>query len=320
MTDLAFRADVLKEDIVGRGYGLVDHDVPPDVIEAAIEAYANFTDNHPNPKDYTMNSMLVDQNALDELDYSQDKQGKKWHKFRTNYPWHAKPDGFTDRSYEVEILRQYGRTVLGDEGSLLEDDPKEYYHYHPGSDAILEQRHVDFEWGPIPPEVYELHRQLKEIHEQAVISIEGIFRALESDHPGLLSTRMSHEDLLVSPLRLLFYHPGQGPTLAAPHFDKAGFTMQIAESHIGLRVENPQTENKELVRRSADSGVVFPGLLWPDFFPQSDMRPAWHDVINLPELNDGRDIRGLNCARWALIFFANDTKTPVPQKEATHNR
>ncbi len=315
MKQLTFEGSVLLGDISSQGFSLVDHGIHPDEIDGLMEAYAKFTDNLPDPELETMNNMMVDVTNLDRLDYHQDNQ-VEWHKYRTNHTQFAKPGGYTNRSLQVAALHKFDRDVLPN-GERIEDDPKEFYHFHPNSFRKIEKTHEQFDWGKIPPEVSTLHMRFSTIHRLAREAIINTLTIAEQTHPELTSKYARAQDLDNSPLRLLFYHPGQGDYLAAGHYDKSSFTMQIAESHMGLRAQNPQTHTMEAVRRPANKGVVFPGFLWTQMYPDSELSPAWHDVVNINELNDARSLHGRNCARWALIWFTNSEAFNLPQKTET---
>lgn len=317
LVQLAFEDDVLRSDIEQMGYSLTSHGISKDEIDAVISAYAEFTDNLTDPDPETLNRMITNPDELDEIDYLADTQ-RDWHKYRTNHPQLAKPGGYTNRSLQVTTLRQFGRGFL-ENGNPIVDDPKEFYHFHPNSLSKMLEQHKEFGWGHIPPEVYALNRRFLTIHRLARAAITGVLIELEEDHPELLSRYSGPKDLDDSPLRLIFYHPGQGDILAAPHKDKSSFTMQIAESHMGLRVMNPQTKKMELVKRPAESGVVFPGFSWDKMYPQSTLQTTEHDVINIDEANAERWLRGQFCARWALIWFSNSNELEIPKKTDTHS-
>lgn len=180
--------------------------------------------------------------------------------------------------------------------------------------------HEEFGWGNIPPEVERLHQRFEIVHGLAVASMIGVLRKLEVDHPGLLTVSLSPKDLRDSPIRLVLYDHTEDDHLAIPHFDKDSLTQQLGESHLGLEVTDPVTGKMKPVIRTSGQGVVFARHSWTLAFPDSAINPAWHQVVNLRELNQGRSERGLSeYARWALIFFANDLTNPnAPPREAMH--
>lgn len=93
------------------------------------------------------------------------------------------------------------------------------------------------------------------------------------------------------------------------------------EEQIKAYEASPLTdEAMHLVRRPPNVGVFFPGrlLTLPHVYPDSKVEAKWHDVINLPEFNEGRTIHGKNCARWAIIFFANSMFAGEISKTLTH--
>jgi hypothetical protein len=196
----------------------------------------------------------------------------------------------------------------------------------------MRTQHDQYEWGPIPSEVQELHAKFSAIHYFAREAVRSQFELLEERDPGLLGDIVTDQDLKTGPLRLIFYHPGQGEVLAGGHFDKSVATVQIAESHLGLRVLDPdQVESNwrtapsddlgmRDIRRPADQGVFFMGLNYrePVAFPDGELTPAWHDVVSSEEFNDQRQLHGQNVVRWALIYFVNSRRTGVPDKAQTH--
>lgn len=319
LTQLTFKGNDIRSDIEQDGYSLVSNGIEDnDAVDELIESYARFTDNLPDPEPETMNAMIVDTSRLDAINYSADKQ-PEWHKYRTNHPQPAKPGGYTNRSLQIATLRQFQRDKTSG-GNAITDDPKEYYHFHPNSLGKMAVQHQQFGWGKIPPEVLVLNMRFARIHELAYLAIKNNLSLLEESHPELTTRYITPDDLNNnSPIRLVFYHLGQGDILAGGHYDKSAFTMQVAESHMGLRVQNPETGSMIQVRRPANLGVAFPGFLWRQMYPDSQLSPTWHDVINLNEINDGQKLRGQNCARWALIWFCNTDSLDVPQISDTHS-
>jgi hypothetical protein len=325
-------AEALRGDLVTQGFSLIDHKVSLEQVDELIQAYANFTDNLPDPNPELLSRMLPTEADprtgkldLDVLDYSQDGPENDWHKIRTNTPYYAKPNGYTNRSEAARALK----VVRGIE---LPDDPKEFYHFTPDTFGLMYQQHQKYGWGPIPGEVKELHSKFSAIHSAARAAVRSQLALLEERDPDLLGNVVTENDLLRSPLRLLFYHPGQGEVLAGGHFDKSVGTLQVAESHLGLRILDPNQVEDEWrtaptddlgmrnIMRPAEKGAFFMGLNYrePQAFPNSDLTPAWHDVINRPELNDRRQLHGKNVVRWALIFFVNSEQVGVPDKSKTH--
>lgn len=294
------------QEVKENGFALIDHSVSPDLVDALITDYATFTDNFPDPTPETMNNMIVDPNNLDALDRSADIQAE-WHKYRTNQPHYAKPNGYTNRSFQADVLRNFGRKVLDlKTGELVDayEDPKEYFHYAPGHRQAMESAHEEFGWGPIPSEVSTLLTRFHTIHGLAKSAMSSFYGKLEETHPELVKY-VRPEDLDISPIRLLFYHPGQGDVLAGGHYDRGLGTLQIAESHQGLRIRNAHTGEMEMVQRNPRTGVAFPALKWTDGLAGSELQPLWHDVVNSDIPNESRNLHGKNVVRWSLIFFTN---------------
>lgn len=298
------------KSLVEQGFVLLDQKIPGEVIDAFVASYADFTDNHPDPEPTTMDAMITDVRDLDKLDFSKDTQ-KEWHKYRSNTPHFAKPNGYTNRSYQV--------AVLGSErGIEKEDDPKEFFHYTPDMREKLTARHERFGWGAIPPELTQVLNKAHALHYFAKTAMAGFYSSLEVTHPDIARFTRP-EDLDISPIRGLFYHNGQGDVLAGGHHDRGFGTLQIAESHLGLRVRNPETNEMDIVERDPNFGIAFPALKWRHAFPDSELKSLWHDVINIPTACEGRELHGKNVARWSIIFFTNSQRLGEQAvKDATH--
>lgn len=312
MSQLTFEGNIAREELTERGFTLMEHGISVDAIDSLIAAYADFTDNLPDPDLKTMSAMITDPEKLDEIDFSRDRQ-KGWHKYRTNHPFIFKPGGYTNRSLQARALREF-------QGIEIEDDPKEYYHFLPSSTALMNQQRETYEWGALPPEVERLNTHFARIHSLGSKAIRGLMGRVEETYPELSDKIITPEDLLQSPLRLLFYHPGQGDVLAGGHYDKSVFTAQLAESHEGLRIRDPESGEMQEIRRSPDQAVMFAGslLTLDHVYPDSAIRPGWHDVINIDVANEARSLHGNNVARWALIFFANSSYAGEIGKDITH--
>ena len=84
--------------------------------------------------------------------------------------------------------------------------------------------------------------------------------------------------------------------IAKGHYDKAAFTMALAESAPGLRIGAGPSS---LTATSRDSQHV---LFMPSYgFPKlvrNRFRPSWHDVIQ-----SSHDHFRNDTARWAIVFF-----------------
>ncbi len=327
-----FEGSLLQNEIIARGYAEVQHGIHDDAVQEVVERYTDFTLAFPNPDFETMNAMLpngtdpdVIGKQLDQLDYSKDTQAQ-WHKYRTSAVSIGKPDGYTNRTLQAQALASI-RGVL-----LPNEDPKEFYHHTPRHYANMARQHKLLNWGPIPPEVAILDKAFSHIHTQARKVVTSICAQLEPTHPGI-NNIVTKESLFTSPLRLLFYHPSTYTQLAAPHFDKSVLTIQIGESHRGLRIATQANQQLAPVVRKSSMGVAFASSIFSaqpsaknphgGHFPDSDLRPAWHDVIADHIANEGRLVPARTaevCARWALIFFANEHAYVDPGKTAMHSR
>lgn len=321
-SQLSLGGEVLRHDMHERGYNELQHGIPSDQIDHLVETYASFTLNHPDPLPSTMDAMLPDsplhqlKKQLDELDRSQDTQDE-WHKFRTNTPGIGKPNGYSSRSAQIAVLRR-ARGI-----DLFDEEPKEFYHYTPHHYADVTRAHKDYGWSDPPIEVRQLNNAFAPIHKRASELIMKIAGLIEETHPEARNI-FDVESLRNSPVRLVFYPPHTSDLLGAGHYDKSTLTIQIAESHEGLRVAPNKDTPLQLVRRDADSAVIFPGTDLANKLDDNTVyQPGWHDIIRLNTPNKGRGmpIRAIEvCARWALIFFANGSNFVNPDKLLTHTR
>ena len=251
---------------------------------------------------------------LDELDRSKDTQ-HEWHKYRTNVPQIGKPDGYTNRSLQVAALE----SVRGI--ALEEEDPKEFYHYSPGTLGTMKQLHSAYGWGKIPTEVTRLHESFQPLHAKSTNLIFKICGLIEETHPEIRNL-VTPQSLRTSPVRMLFYHPSdKTEQLAGKHKDKGVMTLQIAESHKGLRVARDDDGPLVPVVRNHSKAVFFPSLRLSEVAPESMFIGKWHDVTISKELNEGRTIptSALEiCARYAIIFFVNGSEFTQPDKQMLH--
>lgn len=313
--------DRLLDDIRERGYAEFAHGISPGQIADVVGTYADFTLAHPDPEPETMLAMLpLDSpnlyKELDELAREKDTQ-KGWHKYRTNATGVGKPNGYTNRAYQEGVLTDAGIHIPT-------EDPKEFYHYTPRHYTDMVNNHAEFGWGAMPNDLQRLERVFRPVHAKATSLLLRVLSLVEETHPDVRQF-FDSASLLTSPVRLLLYHPG-APTdcLGTGHYDKSSMTIQIAESHKGLRVATGEEDEMRVVSRSSDQAVVFPGRNFREHFGKdTPFQPAWHDVILTDELNDGREVpltAAAVCARWALIFFANGANFRNPDKDKMHTR
>lgn len=315
--------ELLRSEIQQRGYAEFDHSISIDAIEHLVETYGTFTLNHPDPTVDTMCAMLPHEpnpkimaKQLDDLDRSQDKE-TGWNKYRTNAALILKPDGYTNRSFQQQALLE-GRQLAIDPP----EDPKEYYHFTPRHFANMARNHRVFGWGPIPTEVEALNTAFAPIHRKAAELLTRVCAIIEETHPEI-NRIITPEGVSVSPLRLLFYHPSPLNERAGGHYDKGTLTFRIAESHQGLHVATRKGAPLKPVIRDDSKAVFFPARGLVERIPDTVFRPGWHNVAASDILNEGRSVPAAAssvCARWALIFFANDPTLTAPDKATTHSR
>lgn len=320
-TQLSTEGERLRSEISARGYYEMQHDISSDEVEQLISAYADFTLAHPDPMPETMHAMLPTSNVdlekrLDELDRSRDTQ-KEWHKYRTNIAGIGKPDGYTNRSFQEYALKSTRGSVIPPE------DPKEFFHFTSRLHVAMARNHQEYGWGAIPPEVFYLESAFRPIHTKASKLILKVAGLIEETNPEIRNF-FDVASLAGSPVRLLFYHPDSSMQLGAGHYDKSSLTIQIAESHEGLRVAPDSERDLEPVVRESDTVVVFAGRSFQQKLPADTIfQPGWHDIVKVNQLNHGRNVPSRAaevCARWALIFFANGSDFVNPDKATTHSR
>jgi hypothetical protein len=311
----------LEKEIMKRGYAELQHSICADDIHLLVDRYTDFTLNYPDPLPETMDAMLPafpanpNDLVLDDLDRTKDIQ-EEWHKYRTNLPGIGKPNGYTNRSFQVRALKQA-------RGVALDDDPKEFYHYNPRHFAQMASHHTEFGHGPIPHEVVQLDKAFSSIHHKASELMVEACAFIEEIHPEI-NRVVTRQSLLTSPLRLLFYHPSDNEVMGAGHYDKSVTTLQLAESHEGLRISPDKISALQPVVRNANKAVFFAGSSLRDRIGQeTPFQPGWHDIIKIDRLNEGRELSAKAsevCTRWALIFFANAVNYTDPGKAVTHSR
>jgi hypothetical protein len=327
-TQLSLEAQSIDDALANQGFVFVRHGIEAEQIDGLISTYATFTDELEDPGLEIMNNMITNPDDLDGIDRAQNIITTKgdWNKYHTNHPEFAKPGGYTNRSLQVAALRKFGRKVTDRATSEPIDpseDPKEYYHFHPTSTVRMLRLHREMGWsnaGP-PVEVFNLHESFAAIHEAGKRAVIGAYQALEETHPELVPKHFGPSDVSTSPVRLLFYHPGQAAQLAEGHYDKAMSTLQIAESHLGLQIRDPKTGQMTRVDRKPELAAFFLGKSWHNLgaYPDSPLQPGWHDVVNLDEVAERRNLHGKNVVRWAIIFFANSIAAgTIKDKSLTH--
>lgn len=314
---------LLVGEITKRGYAEFEHGIASDQIDELVETYATFANEYPNPDPSTMDAMLPATNPdlhkqLDDLDRSKDTE-TEWNKYRTNTEGIGKPNGYTNRDYQNAVLQAKRAIDLG-------EDPKEYYHFNPTHIHDMRDNHERYGWGKIPPEVIDLDAAFRPIHRSASDLMTKICARIEEVHPGT-NKIITPESLLTSPIRLLFYHHGGGEQRGAAHYDKGFATLQLTESHEGLRVATGTEDPLQPVIRDGDKAVFFAayalGGKQNGRFPGSPFQPGWHDIVKSDVLNEGRHIpqnAASVCARYAIIFFANPHDYRNPDKSAMHSR
>lgn len=330
MSQTTFEGERLLREITERGYYELEHGIPAEEMQEAVQSYADFTTEYPDPDYQTMSDMLpqdlvVDEHGnckqLDDLIRSNDKQDE-WHKYRSNTDGVGKPNGYTNRSHQADSL-------LKIRGIEVVEDPKEYFHYTPQWLPKVRLNHASFDWGNVPQALLDVDKAFHTIHRKAATIITQTASLIEEVHPEITGF-FDRKSLASSPIRLLFYHAPVLPDLPAStqlgagHYDKGALTVQLAESHLGIRVAPDSDSNLELIKRDATTAILFPGSsMKANFGSDTPFQPGWHDIIKDTRLNEGRFIPEIAqgvCTRWAMIFFANGKGFKNPDKALMHRR
>ena len=318
--------DVLRRELLERGYAELEHGIHQDQFDSAIEKYSSFTVNYPDPEPETIDAMLpstptdlTNNNWLDDLERSKDHQ-QTWHKYRTNTSHIGKPNGYTSRAFQESAL-------LETRGIDIREDLKEYYHWTRGHHSEIQKQHDKYDWGPIPPEVTALTQAFRPIHSKASSLIIQVCRTLEDDHPEITKI-ITPASLRNSPLRLSAYHHSDRPNLGGFHYDKSDITLQLTESHQGLAIAQSEQSPLTKVDRDPTKTALFMGkpLTDPDTgrYPDSPFHPGWHGILNLDSPNQGLspipEAAQQRFTRWSLIFFAGALEFMELSKDQTHVR
>ena len=193
-----------------------------------------------------------------------------------------------------------------DPGDHIYNDSKDFFHYHP---AIFE-KHAEF--LDRNPNVKDFMLKAKPIWEEVSEIISHILTEMESDHPGLKDKIMDTEHPHIL-LRFLKYNWEESQkNLAKPHFDAGSFTLAIAESCQGLRIGSGP-EDLKLVEHIEGNALFMISSNYQKIMENSDLKPAWHDVIQLDETKIGKSY-----ARWALVAFIEAKDVEALSREENH--
>lgn len=197
-----------------------------------------------------------------------------------------------DRGTEVGYRR-----YLRDEGQT---DNREYVHYH----RLAEERFA--EKRRQIPELDELLRSMKRIHDEAVGTVHQIMLALDERFPGISNKIENHY------LRFLKYDRAKpGEFLAKGHYDRGSCTLALAESAPGLRMGVDDQHLKEIVHHEGEA-LFMPGLKF-SLITSGEFVPTWHDVVQ-----KGDDAYSDDIARWAIVLFADAKDMPIITYDEAH--
>ena len=255
--------------------------------------------------------------SLDNLD--------DWHLYRTRYAAPAKPEGFTDRSFEQKVKESQEEERILFKGS--DYDSKEYFHYTPVSHRVVMDRHKNKDWT-VPPEYKRLLNLSHTAHSIGVEAVQSIFRELENSEDARFSSLaqdFSPIDILSSPLRILGYKINSDqPNLAAPHFDKGYFTAAMHETSGGLQIARPDDiETFTEIVKEEHQIALFGGRQFAEMYgvgPEKEkMHPTWlkgyHRVVEGSPDTKHYSERYVRCAS---IMFINSDNAGFASKHETH--
>lgn len=171
------------------------------------------------------------------------------------------------------------------------NDSKEFFHFHP---EIFEKYSEFLKENPV---VLDFMMKAQPIWKAGYETAYKILEKFEPEFPKTIDKIFGakHPHVL---LRFLNYHWAQsGKYLAKPHFDAGAFTLAIAESEPGLRMGSDPASLR-LVEHKEDHAMFFFSSNYQKVMDTQDIKPAWHDVIQLDETKIGKPY-----ARWAVVLF-----------------
>ncbi len=156
-------------------------------------------------------------------------------------------------------------------------EDKEYFHFHGNYKTILDEYSLA-EYVAKTPAIAEFWEFVDKIYEAVRELIVTIGNDLERHTPGIRAELDKSRDLVT--LRFLHYTP-EDPNetiLAAPHFDRSGFTLHLYESAPGLQLMD-WDGNWLNAPIGENSTVVFSGFQL-EHKTSSAIQKTWHRVIN----------------------------------------
>ncbi len=186
------------------------------------------------------------------------------------------------------------------------NDSKEFFHFHPA----LMPRYLDY--IDSHPVVKDFIQKAYPIWQLAYQTVQKILLNLEAQFPGIVSHVFDAKEVHVV-LRFLKYEWSQsGKYLAKPHYDAGSFTLAIAESCPGLRI-GTKPENLAPVQHKDETALFFLSSNFNKIMQTDELKPAWHDVIQLDETAIGKPF-----ARWALVAFIEGHSVEALPRTETH--
>lgn len=183
-------------------------------------------------------------------------------------------------------------------------EDKEYFHFHANYKTILGEYGLT-EFVANTPVIANFWNFVDEIYEAVRQLIVTIGKDLGEKIPGMQAELEKSKHLVT--LRFLHYTPEDTneTVLAAPHFDRSGFTLHLYESIPGLQLLNWNNEWQD-APISESSTIVFSGYQL-EYKTQEDIQKTWHRVAHRP---------GHNETRISLIAFVPFIDTYTYPEEA----
>jgi isopenicillin N synthase-like dioxygenase len=155
-------------------------------------------------------------------------------------------------------------------------DDKWFYHYMPDNDILLERYYLRplVAQEPVLQRFFEFAATTHQLIFQLVMDIG---RDLEPSVPGIVEQLDRGRNHFT--YRYLYYTPptADDVILAAPHFDRAGFTLHLYESCPGLQL---LTRTGQWVDAPIGAGqtVIFTGYRL-EVATHGDLQKTWHRVV-----------------------------------------
>lgn len=232
---------------------------------------------------------------LDEHDYLDRGRKKDEREYSVQYRMNNKRGSYA------------GHFIKGEDPNEQDEDWKRYFHYRDGLPDRIKRHGIE-----INSHLDEFLQAAEAIHEEACRTLYESMSELDERYPGLVGMHFPEHGDRDFYTRFLVYHPQENGQLARAHFDIGSMSLAMAESHPGLRIGTSPNDLTPVEHREGEAKTFLGGSWW-NIYPESDLPPGWHDVIQSDKDQISDDI-----VRWAVVTFANPEQDVQPSQEETH--